>query len=192
MKLPRPRLTYANVVSTLCLFVVLGGSAYAATTLTKNSVGTQHLRKEAVTNAKLSKGVQSALWSTTPGPVGPTEGFAAGEFPSAPPQDSLKEEFSFAEAGKPFAFVGGQFRVYCSDSGSEVETGLFVDGNPLAGSGESIPSEQMLRLSLFGLGPQIAAGKHTLAIGFTCVNGDVADLETAATETNYGAILLGG
>jgi len=26
----RSRLTYANVVSTLCLFIVLGGSAYAA------------------------------------------------------------------------------------------------------------------------------------------------------------------
>ena len=29
----RARLTYANVVSTLCLFIVLGGGAYAAATI---------------------------------------------------------------------------------------------------------------------------------------------------------------
>jgi hypothetical protein len=29
----RPRLTYANIVSTLCLFIVLGGTAYAAATI---------------------------------------------------------------------------------------------------------------------------------------------------------------
>lgn len=32
------RLSYANVVSTLCLFIVLGGSAYAATTITGRDV----------------------------------------------------------------------------------------------------------------------------------------------------------
>ena len=37
--LRRPRLSYANVVSTLCLFLLLGGGAYAATKLAKNSVG---------------------------------------------------------------------------------------------------------------------------------------------------------
>lgn len=40
----RPRLTYANVVSTLCLFIVLGGSAYAAAT-----IGTAQLKDGAVT-----------------------------------------------------------------------------------------------------------------------------------------------
>lgn len=30
LKIPRPRLTYANVVATLALFVALGGSSYAA------------------------------------------------------------------------------------------------------------------------------------------------------------------
>ena len=44
----RPRLTYANVVSSACLFVVLGGGAYAATTLPKNSVGNKQLKNNAV------------------------------------------------------------------------------------------------------------------------------------------------
>ena len=51
-----PRLTYANVVSTLCLFLLLGGGAYAATKLPKNSVGTGQLKKNAVTGAKVKNG----------------------------------------------------------------------------------------------------------------------------------------
>jgi hypothetical protein len=50
--LPRP--TYANVVSTLCLFLLLGGaSAFAATKLAKNSVGTKQIKKNAVVTAKI-------------------------------------------------------------------------------------------------------------------------------------------
>ncbi|HEX4752333.1 MAG TPA: hypothetical protein VH268_05510 [Solirubrobacterales bacterium] len=46
-------LTYANVVSTLCLFLLFGGVAYAGTQLTKGSVGTNALKAEAVTKGKL-------------------------------------------------------------------------------------------------------------------------------------------
>jgi len=50
--LPRP--TYANVVSTLCLFLLLGGaSAFAATKLAKNSVGSTQIKKNAVVTAKI-------------------------------------------------------------------------------------------------------------------------------------------
>jgi hypothetical protein len=52
----RPRLTYANVVSTLCLFIVLGGGAYAATQLPSNSVGTPQLKADAVTSPKIKNG----------------------------------------------------------------------------------------------------------------------------------------
>jgi hypothetical protein len=50
------RLTYANVLSTICLFLVLGGGAWAATKLPKNSVGTPQLKKNAVTGAKVKDG----------------------------------------------------------------------------------------------------------------------------------------
>lgn len=54
----RPRkLTYSNVISTLCLFLLLGGgTAFAASHLGKNSVGTAQLKKNAVTAAKLKAG----------------------------------------------------------------------------------------------------------------------------------------
>ncbi len=49
----RPKLTYANVMSTLCFFLLLGGGAYAAGHLGKNSVGSKQLKKNAVTTPKL-------------------------------------------------------------------------------------------------------------------------------------------
>lgn len=55
MKRLRPRLTFANVTSMLALFIALGGSAYAATKLQKNTVGTKQIKANAVTTAKLKK-----------------------------------------------------------------------------------------------------------------------------------------
>jgi hypothetical protein len=57
VNLLRRHLTYANVVATLALFLVLsGGAAYAAGNLGKNSVGTKQLKNSAVTTAKLKNG----------------------------------------------------------------------------------------------------------------------------------------
>jgi hypothetical protein len=43
----RAKLTYANLVSTFCLFLLMGGGvAYASSHLSKNSVGAGQLRKE--------------------------------------------------------------------------------------------------------------------------------------------------
>jgi hypothetical protein len=55
MRTIRQRLTYANVMATLALFVALGGVGYAAVHLPKNSVGTKQLKKGAVSGAKVKK-----------------------------------------------------------------------------------------------------------------------------------------
>jgi hypothetical protein len=63
---------YANVVSTLCLVLLLGGgTAYAATQLLpKNSVGTAQIKQGAVTPAKLSPAAKRSITGPT-GPQGP-------------------------------------------------------------------------------------------------------------------------
>lgn len=61
MKRVRSKLSYANVVSTICLFVVLGGSAYAASQLPRNSVGTKQLKNGSVSLAKISSSAKKAL-----------------------------------------------------------------------------------------------------------------------------------
>jgi hypothetical protein len=49
----RSKLTFANVVSLLALFVALGGTSYAVAKLPKNSVGSKQLRKSSVTSSKV-------------------------------------------------------------------------------------------------------------------------------------------
>jgi Collagen triple helix repeat (20 copies) len=70
MNFIRQRLTYANVIATLSLFLVLGGGAYAATQLPRNSVGTGQLRAEAVTAGKIAKKTRKQLQGSR-GPTGP-------------------------------------------------------------------------------------------------------------------------
>jgi hypothetical protein len=62
----RARLTYANVMATLAVFIALGGSSYAALKLPENSVGSKqikrnaitskHIKRNAVTSAKVKRG----------------------------------------------------------------------------------------------------------------------------------------
>ncbi|HEY2716330.1 MAG TPA: hypothetical protein VGI73_08935 [Solirubrobacterales bacterium] len=67
----RPKPTYANVIATVALFVALGGGAYAATRLPKNSVGPKQLQDEAVTPPKLSRAAVKSLEGER-GPKGAT------------------------------------------------------------------------------------------------------------------------
>jgi hypothetical protein len=55
----RKRLTYANVMSSLAIFLVIGGAtAFAA--LGKNTVGSKQLKKNAVTTPKIKKNAVTA------------------------------------------------------------------------------------------------------------------------------------
>jgi hypothetical protein len=71
----RSKLTYANVISTIAVFLVVsGGTAFAASQmLPKNGVGSKQIKKEAVTPAKLSKAAEATLTGPTgaTGPQGP-------------------------------------------------------------------------------------------------------------------------
>jgi hypothetical protein len=59
MRIPHPKLNYANVIATIALFVALGGAAVAAG-LPKNSVGTKQIKRGAVNAAKLKRGAVTA------------------------------------------------------------------------------------------------------------------------------------
>ena len=49
----RSGLTYSNVIATFALFLALGGGAYAAFKLPKNSVGSKQIKKGAVNSSKV-------------------------------------------------------------------------------------------------------------------------------------------
>lgn len=87
MRTLRKQLSYANVMSSIAVFVVLGGGAYAATALSKNSVGSTQIKAKAVSSSKiaanavtsskvkdgslLSKDFKPGDFVGTPGPAGP-------------------------------------------------------------------------------------------------------------------------
>jgi hypothetical protein len=61
MQRVRNKLTYANVVASLALFLVLSGAtAYAASHLAPNSVGAKQLKSSAVTTSKLKRNTVTA------------------------------------------------------------------------------------------------------------------------------------
>jgi hypothetical protein len=68
----RRRLSYANVMSTIAVFLALGGgAAFAANQLAKNSVGSRQIKKGAVTPKKLSKSTRRYIKRTGKGKTGP-------------------------------------------------------------------------------------------------------------------------
>lgn len=110
------RLTYANVVATLALFLALGGgAAVAAAHLARNSVGSAQIRAAAVSSsevrdrslstADLSKSARSSLRGQT-GPIGP-------QGPAGPTGPTY-----FVAVGAEGKFVRGN-----ADSGGHTEAG---------------------------------------------------------------------
>jgi hypothetical protein len=76
LKQIRKRLTYANVMSTVAVFLLVGGAtAFATTLLPKNSVGAKQLKKSAVNSAKVKdhslKAVDFKEGQLPAGPKGP-------------------------------------------------------------------------------------------------------------------------
>ena len=65
----RGKLTYANVIATIALFVALGGASYAAVKLPKNSVGTKQIKNKSITGAKIAAGAVTGE-KVAPGSIG--------------------------------------------------------------------------------------------------------------------------
>ena len=80
----RKRISYANVISTLALVLVVGGgSAVAASQFGKETIGANAIKKESIGPGKLNKAAKNALQ----GPAGPTGAKgAAGAAGAAGPQ----------------------------------------------------------------------------------------------------------
>jgi hypothetical protein len=80
----RKRLTYANVMSSIAVFLLLGGAtAFAAGNLGKNTVGTKQLKKNAVTAAKIKNGAVTGAKVKAHSLT--ASAFAAGQIPAGQP-----------------------------------------------------------------------------------------------------------
>jgi Collagen triple helix repeat (20 copies) len=85
----RSKLSYANVVSSICLFIVLGGSAYAAATITgkqikDNTVSSADIKNKSLVAGDFKPGQLSSAGVGAPGPQGP-KGEAGPQGPKGDP-----------------------------------------------------------------------------------------------------------
>jgi len=148
----RGKLGYSNVVSTLCLLLLLGGgTAYAASALGKESVGTKQLAKAAVTPSKLSKAAKKKLTGAagpqgvpgTTGPQGP-QGIQGVPGEQGPPGKEGREgpgavtieDTATSSVHQLGAFAGVEFEDFCSGSSVEIILAATSSAfNPLEASG---------------------------------------------------------
>jgi len=170
-------LTYSNVVSSICLFVVLGGSAYAATTITSKQVKNNSLTSADIKNGSLKKGdfKKGVLPRTvTPsdqapgpqGPAGPQGQAGARGADGAPGADG-----NDGAAGRP----GGQGPK--GDKGSKGDKGD-------AGPGTVEPIALDLPMGEFQLHEVDAGG---LTVGFNCTNREDRPQVQIWARTDQGA-----
>jgi hypothetical protein len=105
----RSKLTYANIAATLALFIALGGSSYAAISLSNNSVKSKHIAKGAVKRSDIAKNAvntskvaDASLLATD---------FASGQLPGGPKGDKGDKGDPGQEgapgAARAYAFGGG-------------------------------------------------------------------------------------
>ena len=208
----RARLTYANVIATLALFVALGGSSYAALKLPNGSVGSEQLKKNSVTSVKVRPGTlvtsdfNASARSSLRGPRGPTgdEGLEGLEGPEGPEGDvGPTEGFALgaeADAVPPSAtittttsgqlYITGRLRsnTTCS-AGATPKLSLYLDGAPVPASRFEYPGGAPTGVTTFGLSDSVSAGNHTVSMATDCEPGTVT--MATVTDAAFGVILLG-
>lgn len=162
----RQRLTYANVMATLGVFIALGGTSYAALNLPANSVGTAQLRKNAVTGAKVKNGsltladlshsgilrgpvgplgatgaAGAAGQQGVPGPTGPSDAYRAQGGSDVPmsTQPNVATTMVQLTSLPPGQYVfWGQGDVANRNSGSEVACFIIAQGDELGAANGSV------------------------------------------------------
>ena len=129
------RLTYANLASTLALFLALGGVSYAAVKLPRNSVGAKQLRKNAVTSVKIKN---RAVTATKIGRNAVT-GFHVDEATLEPVPDSRR---ATSAGSAPIARLDYEDTVTAVPAGTSVTgTASCPNGLNLAGGGARVADD---------------------------------------------------
>ncbi|HVO54642.1 MAG TPA: hypothetical protein VMT37_09525 [Solirubrobacterales bacterium] len=195
MKRISRRLTYANVVATLALvLVVVGGSAYAASQLAKNSVGSKQIKKGAVTTAKIKKGAVTGAKVAGDTITGRNvDESSLGQVPDAKTLDGLgasaftRQAHAFSTEGFPLRKSGANtvsVDIVAPQNGFLLAIG---SGSMRAGPGighvyfcgltiDGVPNEESWRFLTLSQNEEdecgtnaifpVTAGKHTLKLGF--------------------------
>jgi hypothetical protein len=168
----RPRLTYANVIATLALFLALGGGAYAAIQLPKNSVGSKQLRKNSVIAAKIKNGavtgakINLASLGTVPSAV-------RSEIAANADHAAVAASAGSAASATDAKALGGKPASAFAASTVVRSATVQADGKVVAALSDGVTQSNI--------------GPHTPASGFYCLDG-LNPAPTAAVATvGFGA-----
>jgi hypothetical protein len=189
------RLTYANVVSSIALFVALGGGAYALN-VPKNSVGASELRKGAVTASKVRRHSLTAR-AFKPGVLPALGGAQAPDSDPSPLQATVIESAGLKLRSAGRAFVLGTLRdsfLTCGATPCVGHWGIYVDGRPVPATGMLLKadvdgSDGHGFYTLYGITERLRRGDHTVTLGLTT---DGAPVSAGQLGAQLGALTLGG
>jgi hypothetical protein len=111
MKRLHSKLTYANVISSLALFLVLaGGTAFAASQFGKETIPGRAIKKESIGPGKLSQGAKSTLQGPK-GATGPQGLQGPQGLPGAPGATKIDVQYGPEQDGSLASCPAGQVAV---------------------------------------------------------------------------------
>jgi hypothetical protein len=218
----RPHLTYANVIATLALFLALGGGAYAAIKLPKNSVGAKQIKKNAVRSAEIKgnavgsgkvknrslrandfKAGQLPRGPQGPqgfrGPVGPTYGSShggTGTPAQAKPYDrpvvASALKYTFKTPARGRLLVAATNKTMSVDCSGGGAAYIFVTLDGTAIPGTQKESTTGTPYVTSAVTGLVAAGTHTLAVAANCPGPQSINGFSYSPDGDLSAVLIGG
>jgi hypothetical protein len=208
------KLTYANAMATIALFLALAGTGYAVAKLGKNSVRARQIAPKAVGKSEVDKSAVAGS-EVKDGSIKPADLSAAAASgtaawtttlsdPPANPDYTILDvgfQFETEQAGHllvrmdavpdPARGIPGGATAKCQ-TGNPI-LGLYLDDEkPVPNSAIELQNDTWQSFVVTGVtAKQIPAGTHELMVGITCAGDDDVDFDTSETSTAT-AILLDG
>jgi hypothetical protein len=188
------RLSYANVMSSVAVFVALGGGAYAVS-VPRNSVGSSQLQTDSVTAAKVKNRTLSAS-DFKRGQLPVLGGVRAADLNPPAKLGNVIKSVSLRMKSSGKAFVLGTVRdvfLTCGVAACSGQWGVYVDNRPVPSTGMRLQatsgaSDGYSFYTLYGLTSRLSRGTHTVKLGFTSAGGPISVGQLGA---QLGALTLG-
>jgi hypothetical protein len=191
----RSRVTYANAMSSIALFIALSGGAYALT-VPRNSVGQNELRRGAVTTAKV-RDHSLKKRDFRRGQLPLLGGARATDMNPPPSFGTVVKSVSLKVRARGRAFVLGTVRdvfLTCGDLPCSAQWGVYVDNEPIASTGVSLMADTGASdgygfYTLYGLSKPLSRGRHTVTMGLTSAG---SPQSVGQLGSQVAALTLGG
>lgn len=184
----RHHLTYANVIASLALFLALGGGAYAAVAIPRNSIGATQLRDRAVTPKKLSASTRKLLAKAGATGAQGNPGIAGGNGT----QGAAGPAGSPGARGPSDSFVAGASSGQLTTGYTQVAAVTVPAGSHLLGAKATLFTRAQNSTAVADciLGPSAAPGLSTWDQDFLTLGATVNQL-SAASVSLVGAATFG-